>query len=67
MTEHPAIRNVIFILFSDYYPSCEIQFMNLANIHAIRKSFHALRALLANAADNHTYVHITQTRISISP
>ncbi|XP_050407864.2 myotubularin-related protein 3 [Patella vulgata] len=30
---------------ADYYPCCEIQFMNLANIHTIRKSFIALRTL----------------------
>lgn len=29
----------------EYYPRCEIQFMNLANIHSIRKSFHAIRQL----------------------
>ncbi|XP_013412124.1 myotubularin-related protein 4 [Lingula anatina] len=31
----------------EYYPNCEIQFMNLANIHAIRKSYLAVRALCA--------------------
>lgn len=30
---------------ADYYTNCEIHFMNLANIHTIRKSFHALRNL----------------------
>ncbi|KAJ9581268.1 hypothetical protein L9F63_023540 [Diploptera punctata] len=35
----------------EYYPSCEIQFMNLANIHSIRKSFHAVRQLCASTAD----------------
>ncbi|KAJ8917303.1 hypothetical protein NQ315_002321 [Exocentrus adspersus] len=35
----------------DYYPNCEIQFMNLANIHSIRKSFHALRLLCTSSAD----------------
>ncbi|EEB20241.1 conserved hypothetical protein [Pediculus humanus corporis] len=29
----------------EYYPRCEIQFMNLANIHSIRKSFQAIRQL----------------------
>lgn len=28
---------------SEYYQRCEVQFMNLANIHSIRKSFHAIR------------------------
>lgn len=31
--------------FPQYYPQCEIEFMNLANIHAVRKSFLLLRAL----------------------
>lgn len=35
----------------EYYPSAEIQFMNLANIHAIRKSFHSLRGLCASQPD----------------
>ncbi|KAI4455089.1 myotubularin-related [Holotrichia oblita] len=35
----------------EYYPNCEIQFMNLANIHSIRKSFHALRQLCASSGD----------------
>lgn len=39
----------------EYYPSCEIQFMNLANIHSIRKSFHALRQLCMATADQQKY------------
>jgi myotubularin-related protein 3/4 len=35
----------------EYYPSAEIQFMSLANIHAIRKSFHLLRFMCASPAD----------------
>ncbi|XP_076180922.1 phosphatidylinositol-3,5-bisphosphate 3-phosphatase MTMR4 isoform X2 [Ptiloglossa arizonensis] len=34
----------------EYYSSCDIQFMNLPNIHSIRKSFHALRQLCASDA-----------------
>ncbi len=30
----------------EYYPNTEIVFMNLANIHGVRKSFQALRTLL---------------------
>lgn len=30
---------------SEYYPGCEVQFMNLANIHSIRKSYHAIRSV----------------------
>lgn len=36
---------------AEYYTSAEIQFMNLGNIHAIRKSFHALRFLCASPSD----------------
>ncbi|XP_046386116.1 myotubularin-related protein 3 isoform X1 [Ischnura elegans] len=35
----------------EYYPSCDIQFMNLANIHSIRKSFHGLRQLCSTSAE----------------
>lgn len=35
----------------EYYPWCEIQFMGLANIHSIRKSFNSLRLL----SDYETY------------
>lgn len=37
--------------FPEYYPNCEIQFMSLANIHSIRKSFQSLRALCASPQD----------------
>lgn len=30
---------------AEYYQRCEVQFMNLANIHSIRKSFHAIRSV----------------------
>lgn len=44
---------VICFLFclSEYYPGCEVLFMNLANIHAIRKSFHSLRTLCSGPRD----------------
>ncbi|KAG0721169.1 Myotubularin-related protein 3 [Chionoecetes opilio] len=35
----------------EYYPQCEIQFMNLANIHTIRKSHHTLRLLASSSPD----------------
>lgn len=35
----------------EYYPCAEIEFMNLGNIHVIRKSFHALRQLCAQPPD----------------
>lgn len=31
--------------FVEYYPNCKIQFMGLANIHSIRKSFQSLQEL----------------------
>lgn len=40
----------------EYYPECEIRFMNLANIHAVRKSFHLLRQLCASPPDLPKYV-----------
>lgn len=36
---------------AEYYPNCEVQFMGLANIHSIRKSFHMVRALCSSAAE----------------
>jgi myotubularin-related protein 3/4 len=36
--------------YPPYYTDCDVQFMNLPNIHAIRKSAHTLRAAIANAA-----------------
>ena len=35
----------------EYYPNCEVVFMNLPNIHAVRKAFQALRALLSAPTD----------------
>lgn len=37
--------------FPQYYPQCDIEFMNLANIHAVRKSFILLRSLCQTAAN----------------
>jgi len=45
----------------DYYQSCEIQFMNLANIHAIRKSFVALRVLCSSGADQASWLSGLET------
>ncbi|XP_044171154.1 myotubularin-related protein 4-like [Acropora millepora] len=35
----------------EYYPGCEVLFMNLANIHTIRKSFQSLRTLCSGPRD----------------
>lgn len=40
----------------EYYQSCEIQFMNLPNIHAIRKSFLALRNHCSSAVDQASWL-----------
>ncbi|XP_015239161.1 PREDICTED: myotubularin-related protein 4 isoform X2 [Cyprinodon variegatus] len=35
----------------EYYPNCEVMFMGMANIHAIRNSFQALRAVCSQIPD----------------
>ncbi|XP_060059808.1 myotubularin-related protein 4 isoform X2 [Erinaceus europaeus] len=35
----------------EYYPNCEVVFMGMANIHAIRNSFHYLRAVCSQMPD----------------
>lgn len=45
---------------AEYYPNAEIQFMNLANIHSIRKSFVALRALCSGGADQPNWLSILE-------
>ncbi|KAL0994789.1 hypothetical protein UPYG_G00127180 [Umbra pygmaea] len=35
----------------EYYPNCEVVFMGMANIHAIRNSFQALRAVCSQIPD----------------
>ena len=44
----------------EYYPSCDIQFMNLPNIHSIRKSFHAVRQLYASDADQYNWLSLVE-------
>ncbi|XP_076632772.1 phosphatidylinositol-3,5-bisphosphate 3-phosphatase MTMR4 isoform X1 [Colletes latitarsis] len=44
----------------EYYPSCDIQFMNLPNIHSIRKSFHALRQLCASNTDQPNWLSLLE-------
>ena len=38
--------------FPQYYPQCDIEFMNLANIHAVRKSFLLLRTLCSSTGNS---------------
>jgi myotubularin-related protein 3/4 len=42
--------------YSEYYTNCEIQFMNLENIHVIRNSYMALRQLCQQITDNKTFL-----------
>lgn len=42
---------VVFFSCLEYYSTCEIQFMNLDNIHAIRKAFIQLRQHCSTASD----------------
>lgn len=44
----------------EYYLSCDIQFMNLANIHSIRKSFHAVRQLCASDSEQPNYLSLLE-------
>ncbi|KAJ8668071.1 hypothetical protein QAD02_009734 [Eretmocerus hayati] len=44
----------------EYYPSCDIQFMNLPNIHSIRKSFHGVRQLCATDADQPNWLSLLE-------
>lgn len=42
--------------YPPYYTDCDVQFMNLPNIHAIRKSAQMLRAAIVNAAQGEKFV-----------
>ncbi len=40
---------------AEYYDCCEVEFMNLANIHEVRKSFLRLRGLINSTSDQSTW------------
>ncbi|CAF1456062.1 unnamed protein product [Adineta steineri] len=42
--------------YPPYYTDCDVQFMNLPNIHAIRKSAQMLRCAIANAAQGENWL-----------
>ena len=42
----------------EYYPNAEILFMNLANIHGIRKSFQGLRSLCQAPPDQTSWFQV---------
>ncbi|KAK9880690.1 hypothetical protein WA026_011925 [Henosepilachna vigintioctopunctata] len=46
----------------EYYSNCDIQFMNLANIHSIRKSFQALRQLCISSTDQTWHSQLENTK-----
>lgn len=41
----------LFYRYVEYYPNCEVMFMGMANIHAIRNSFQALRTVCSQIPD----------------
>lgn len=45
------IRVVYICCCPEYYPNCEVMFMGMANIHAIRNSFQALRTVCSQIPD----------------
>ncbi|RDD47442.1 Myotubularin-related protein 3, partial [Trichoplax sp. H2] len=42
--------------YPDYYIKCNIEYMNLPNIHALRKSFQTLRALCNQSSDQSSWL-----------
>ena len=42
--------------YSEYYKNCDIEFMNLPNIHAVRASFSQLRSIFSSNTDSARYV-----------
>ena len=40
--------------YPPYYADCDVKYMNLPNIHSIRKSAQMLRTAIANAAQGET-------------
>ncbi len=40
---------------NEYYKDCEVEFMNLGNIHEIRKGFQRLRSLIVSTTDQSTW------------
>lgn len=44
----------------EYYPNCEIQFMSLANIHSIRRSFQSVRLLCAMDTEQSNWLSVLE-------
>ncbi len=40
---------------NEYYKDCEVEFMNLGNIHEVRKGFQRLRSLVVSSSDQSTW------------
>ncbi|XP_065830918.1 myotubularin-related protein 4-like isoform X3 [Oscarella lobularis] len=47
----------------EYYTNCEIQFMNLPNIHSVRKSFKAVCGLLNSSVDNASFLSALESTL----
>ena len=45
------LRCTLLCMSTEYYPNCEVVFMGMANIHAIRNSFQYLRAVCSQMPD----------------
>lgn len=47
-----TFMGVVYVCsYLEYYPNCEVMFMGMANIHAIRNSFQALRTVCSQIPD----------------
>lgn len=47
-----TVTTVVYLCSGvEYYPNCEVMFMGMANIHAIRNSFQALRTVCSQIPD----------------
>lgn len=46
-----TVTHVSCVCVLEYYPNCEVMFMGMANIHAIRNSFQALRTVCSQIPD----------------
>lgn len=45
------LGSTLVCMSTEYYPNCEVVFMGMANIHAIRNSFQYLRAVCSQMPD----------------
>ena len=55
-----------FCAILDYYPNCEVQYKCLPNIHAVRKSFLQLRAMLMSDDQVKYVISLSLSSLSLS-